>query len=87
MITPDSKTVYIDSPAGKDTVVTPISTATNTAGPPLPVAPAGVIGITPGGKILYAAADGKIIPVSTAANKPGRPIPVRGYPSALVIAP
>jgi DNA-binding beta-propeller fold protein YncE len=70
-ITPDGKTLYV---AGTDTI-TPVSTATNTAAQPIPVAAAD-IAITPDGKTLYAAARHGVVPISTATNTPGQPIPV-----------
>ena len=85
-ITPDGRTLYV---AGADTI-TPISTATNTPGQPIPVAADDVparaddIAITPDGKTLYVAARHGVVPISTATNIPGKPIRLpdyRGVPS------
>ena len=56
-ITSDGKTLYVTNYEGRpvDTIV-PISTATNTPGPPIHVgSPAEALAITPDGKTLYAA--------------------------------
>jgi YVTN family beta-propeller protein len=67
-------TVYVSSGRG----VTPISTATNTAGLPIPVGRApGLIAITPGGKTAYVTSEeSMVVPIDTAANTPGPPIRV-----------
>ena len=57
--------------------VTPISTATNTAGPPITVGSVPFsIAITPDGKTAYVANDGSgtVTPISTATNTAGPPI-------------
>ena len=71
--------------------MTPISTATNSAGPPIPV---GInpyrIAITPDGKTAYVvdyAHQGMVTPISTATNTAGPPIPVGNYPYAIAITP
>ena len=80
-ITPNGKTAYVFS-VTSDTV-TPITTATNTAGPPIPVgaAPA-AIAITPDGKTAYVANydSGTVTPITTATNTAGPPIPVGERP-------
>ena len=62
-----------------DHTVTPISTATNTAGKPIRVgSPADALAITPDGKTLYAASStatrNAVTPISTATNRAGKPI-------------
>ena len=100
-ITPDGKTVYVVSEIGgrppyiTDTV-TPISTATNTPGKPIPVGGRfngrrgenwEQIAVTPDGKTAYVAAGPTVTPISTATNTPGKPIPVRGIPMGFAITP
>jgi DNA-binding beta-propeller fold protein YncE len=77
-ITPDGKTLYVGSDGPFRGAVIPISTATNRAGQPIPVA-AEAIAITPDGKTLYAAARQGVVPISTATNTPGKPIRPAGY--------
>jgi len=55
VLTPDGKTLYVGSDGPFGGAIIPISTATDTAGQPIPVA-AEDIAITPDGKTLYAAA-------------------------------
>ena len=59
-------------------MVTPIATATNTAGPPIPVGLyPGPIAITPDGKTAFVDnSTGTVTPIATATNTPGTPIPV-----------
>jgi DNA-binding beta-propeller fold protein YncE len=74
-------TLYV----GSKGIVTRISTATNTAGPPINVhVDVASMVITPDGKTLYVADDntGVVVPVSTATNTPGKPIKV-GRDSAI----
>ncbi|HEY3906847.1 MAG TPA: ricin-type beta-trefoil lectin domain protein, partial [Streptosporangiaceae bacterium] len=55
--------------------MTPISTATNTPGPPITVGSDPVfIAITPNSKTAYVATDGSVIPITIATNKAGPPI-------------
>ena len=59
--------------------MTPISTATNTAGKPIKVGTdPGAIAITPNGKTAYVANDGSgtVTPIDTATNTAGKPIKV-----------
>jgi DNA-binding beta-propeller fold protein YncE len=77
-ITPDGKTLYVGSDGPFRGAVIPISTATNRAGQPIPVA-ADDIAITPDGRTLYAAARQGVVPISTATNTPGKPIRPAGY--------
>jgi YVTN family beta-propeller protein len=74
--------------------VTPIATATNTAGPPIPVGSGAVpITITPDGKTAYVGNEGHLFgpgtvtPIATATNTAGPPIPVGIGPSHIVITP
>jgi hypothetical protein len=93
-VTPDGKTVYVvsEGPGGSSrpntitATVTPISTATNTPGKPIPVGGrfnAGpydgseLIAVTPDGKTVYVAAGPSVTPISTATNTPGKPIHIR----------
>jgi hypothetical protein len=85
-MTPDGKTASAAS--GNGYAVTPISTATNTAGKPIRIGSDVTIVITPDGKTVYAATWGKVIPISTATNTPGKPIHiVFGLPQAIAITP
>jgi DNA-binding beta-propeller fold protein YncE len=98
-ITPDGRTAYVISEpegnegggpvcTGPQGVVTPIATATNTAGKPvkvgcIPLAAA----VTPDGRTIYVACDsGTVTPIATATGRPGTPIKVDD-PVAIVIAP
>ena len=81
-------TVYVTN-VGSDTV-TPIATATNTAGPPIPVGSDPYnIAITPDGKTVYVvnSGSGTVIPIATATNTAGPPITTGGYPYAIAITP
>jgi DNA-binding beta-propeller fold protein YncE len=89
-ITPDGKTAYVASQNGCRIfepctyTVTPISTATNTPGKPIPVGGfgpywfGGQIVITPDGKTAYVNTGSGVTPISTATNTPGNPIHVPG---------
>jgi YVTN family beta-propeller protein len=70
--------------------VTPISTASNTAGRPIPtgVSPR-AIAITPNGKTAYVANDSSdtVTPIQTATNTAGKPIPVGKTPWFIAITP
>ena len=88
MITPDGKTAYIVN-EGSDTV-TPIQTATNTAGKPIRVGHFPfAIAITPDGETAYVAnaSSGTVTPIQTATNTAGTPIPVGSDPIAIAITP
>ncbi len=69
--------------------MTPIATATNTAGPPIPMGhDACYVAITPDGKTAYVAKGGitaTVTPIATATNTPGPPIPAG--PGAIAITP
>jgi YVTN family beta-propeller protein len=91
-ITPDGKTVYVADLNAN--TVTPISTATNTAGPPIKVGKnPGVIAITPDGKTAYVIENPSInkpdfvTPIATATNKPGKAIKVGANAVAIAFAP
>jgi DNA-binding beta-propeller fold protein YncE len=71
--------------------VTPIATATNTAGTPIEVGEgARAIVITPDGTTAYVGVwgePGTVVPIATATNTPGPPIPVGDGPYAIAITP
>ncbi len=90
-ITPNGSTAYVTNGFSGD--VTPISTATNTAGPPIPtggILPSG-IAITPNGSTAYVAnaVFGTVTPIDLSTNTAGTPIPVGSGsgPNAIAIAP
>lgn len=90
---PDGKTVYAgggaaDTGAGQ---VIPISTASNTAGPPVTVSPDGditALAVTPDGSAVYAALgyNDEVVPVDTATQTAETPIPVGVHPALLAMA-
>jgi YVTN family beta-propeller protein len=86
-ITPDSKTAYVPN-EGSGTV-TPITTATNTPGSPIPVGldPHSIV-ITPDGKTAYVGDEGddEVTPIATATNTAGPPIRVDS-PRAFAFTP
>jgi YVTN family beta-propeller protein len=102
-MTPDGHTLYVadwgqPEPGGQGNghTVTPISTATGTAGKPIPVGDEpDIMVVTPDGKTLYVAAGGSgssrglapVTPVDVATGKPGTPIRVAQYPAALAVTP
>jgi len=70
--------------------VTPIATATNTAGPPITVGNyPDAIAITPDGKTAYVANwnSGTVTPIATATNTAGPAIPVGSQPENIAITP
>jgi DNA-binding beta-propeller fold protein YncE len=71
--------------------VTPIATATNTAGEPVEVGEgAQAIAITPDGRTAYVGVwgePGTVVPIATATNTPGQPIEVGDGPYAIAITP
>jgi YVTN family beta-propeller protein len=70
--------------------VTPISTATGTAGKPIKVGLfPDAIAITPDGKTAYVASSGPgtVTPIRTATGTAGKAIKVGSYPSAIAITP
>jgi DNA-binding beta-propeller fold protein YncE len=82
-ITPDGKTLYVGC---ADDTLTPISTATNTPGRPIPISGGTItIAFTPDGKTAYVGGGGTVTPVSTATNTAGKPIHT-GLPVAEVMA-
>ena len=71
-----ARTVYVSN--GRGGTVTPIVTAANTPGPPIPVGLGpGLIVITPDGRTAYVTSDESIVvPIDTATGTPGPPIRV-----------
>jgi YVTN family beta-propeller protein len=94
-VTPDGKTVYVANTwentgrlASGQSTVTPIATATNTPGPPIPVGSGPwAFAITPDGKTAYVINfySHSVTPIATATNTPGPPIPVGQGPRAIAI--
>ena len=78
--TGQAPTLYLSNGLGG--TVTPIATATNTAGQPIQVGRGpGLIVITPDGKTAYVTGDGGgVTPIATATNTAGRPIEVGRSP-------
>jgi DNA-binding beta-propeller fold protein YncE len=90
VFSPDGKTVYILDRGIKADTVTPVDTATGTAGRPVAVDDGkggSTITISPEGKTLYVAALSSVIPVSTATGQTGTPIPVHSDIYAMVLTP
>jgi YVTN family beta-propeller protein len=86
-ITPNGRTAYVAN-AG-DGTVTPISTATNTAGKPIRVGHTPrAIAITPDGKTAYVVNNGSgtVTPISIVTDRADQPISVGLYPVAIAIA-
>ena len=86
-LTPDGKTLYAAGQAGK---VYPISTATNTAGTPIPIeGGAGVtsMDVTPDGRTLYVAGDLGVTPITVATGTPRPFIETGQVPFSMVITP
>lgn len=77
-------TLYVSN--GRGDTVTPIATATNTAGPPIPVGRApGWIAVTADGKIAYVTTDDPVVvPIATATGRAGSPIRVGVNRSGLI---
>jgi DNA-binding beta-propeller fold protein YncE len=89
-ITPDGKTLYVASGAGRGRsgYVTPINTATGTLGTPIRLSTgAETLAITPNGKTLYAAGPDAITPISTATNTPGKPIRIENLGPSMAFTP
>jgi YVTN family beta-propeller protein len=96
-VTPDGRTVYVANTwentgrlAGGQSTVTPIATATNTPGPPIPVGSGPwAFAITPDGQAAYVINfySHSVTPIATATNTPGPPIPVGQGPRAIAITP
>lgn len=91
-ITPNGKAVYVCNFNSRS--LTPISTATNKAGPSIALATSPLtLAITPDGSTVYAAGEdggsGTVVPVSTATNTAGAgpPIKVRSKPFSMAITP
>ena len=70
------RTVYVSN--GRGGTVTPIATATNTPGLPIPVGRGpGLIVITPDGRTAYVTSnESAVVPIDTATGTPGAPIRV-----------
>ena len=102
-ITPDGKTAYVATvnygspsrparpgagyPSGS---VTPIATATNTAGPPIPAGNLPIaMAITPDGKTAYVANfnSGSVTPIATTTNTAGPPIRTGSNPFDIAVTP
>lgn len=80
-------TAYV---ASDSAAVTPIATATDTAGAPIAVGQApDDIAITPDGRTAYVADNGSaaVTPITTRADTAGPPIAVGANPFAIVITP
>jgi hyaluronoglucosaminidase len=94
VITPDGSTAYISSPGPtrgpKGTCagpgqVTPISTATNVPGPPIPVGCLDYyLAISHDGKTVWVGGGDTVTPISTATNTPGKPIKIIGASIAAI---
>lgn len=90
---PDGKTLYVGGSAagtGAGEVI-PVSTASNTAGPPVTVSPDGditALAVTPDGSAVYAALgfNDEVVPVDTATQTAQTPIPVGVHPALLAMA-
>ena len=89
-------TLYVVSPtstSGQPPVVTPVDTATNTAGTKIPFAADSTIpesiAITPDGTTAYVTdpLDKTVIPIDLATNIAETPIPVAGYTVAIAVTP
>ena len=82
-----SHTAYVANQAGS---VTPIDTATNTAGTAIGVGSnPSEVAITPDGKTAYVTngSANNVTPINVATNTKGTPIPVGGGPVAIAITP
>ena len=83
-------TAYVTSGPNGNNTVTPISTATNSAGTPISVGgwPFG-IAITPNGETAYVTIDsyGTVTPITLASRTLGSQIPVGGIPVGVAITP
>lgn len=89
VMSPDGKTVYVQGPQN---LIMPISTATNTAGPPIPgTANDGsfAMTITPNGKTLVAANfnGDTVTAVRLATGHAGRPVPVGHTAYQIAVTP
>ncbi len=97
VMNPDGKTAYAIGQSATGTEIVPITTATNTPGKPVRVGPAaGVLAITPDGRILYLLQLGNygvksgpsgVIPFATATDTPGKLIKIGGYVYAMAVTP
>jgi len=96
-VDPNGSVVYVTNFGGSSLLppfypgtVTPISTATNTAGKPIPVglAPYAVT-FAPNGETAYVTTlgSGTLVPIDVATSKPGTPIPVGLGPDGVAVSP
>jgi len=90
------QTVYVSRGDGRGGTVTPIDTATNTLGAPIPIGrSAGLIVMAADGRTAYVTSDESIVvPIDTATGTPGAPIRVgvtgpglHDQPDGIVITP
>lgn len=84
-MTPDGRTVYV--PYLHKGTVMPISTATNTAGRPIPVPAATTMVFTRGGRIAFVIGRGMVTPISTATSTPGKAFSIGRHADLLAFAP
>src|ERR1039457_3374299 len=85
---PSTSTAYVANIASG--TVTPITTATNTAGPPISVGSGPVaIAITPDDKTVYVgnSSSNTVTPIATTTNTAEAPIPVGNDPYNIAITP
>ncbi len=85
---PNGQTVYVASQSAG--TVTPIFTATNTAGKPIKVGKDPfALAITPNGQVVEVVnqASGTVTPIFTAVNRAGKAITVGSTPWAIAITP
>lgn len=69
------QTVYVSN--GREGTVTPIDTATNTPGLPIPIGRPGVFVMARDGRTAYVTSDESIVvPIDTATGTPGAPVRV-----------
>jgi len=86
--TPDGSTLYVAT----YTDITPVSTATDQPGKPVPTRTGETISLafSPDGKTLYAliyAEKSIIIPINTATDTAGKPIPAGTFSTDMILAP
>lgn len=85
-VTPDDKTVLVSSEAAD--MVTPISTATDTAGTPMPVEAPTALAVAPNGQTAYVTTAGRTLtPIDLATRRTGRPIALDHAPLDIAITP
>jgi hypothetical protein len=84
-MTPDGRTIY--ALYLRRGTVTPIATATNTPGKPIPVPKPLTVGFTPSGRTAYVVGGGMVTPISTATNTPGATINMGQYAGDWALTP